>query len=147
MAHEIDIIGNAGHPQASTSLAASAISVDHTAHPTSSAHDDGQIHIHVVPMSLLTGIFAVLIVLTLLTYWVTKVDLGYTGNLCLAITIAVVKAGLVALYFMHLRWDNPFNTVALLTAILFVGLFIVIASLDSGQYHHLQDDYIRMYPK
>ena len=131
----------------SQALSDATQAVDHTNHPTSSAHDDGTVHIHVVPLSVLGGIFAVLIVLTVLTYAVTIVDLGYTGNLILAITIAVIKAALVALYFMHLRWDNPFNTVSLLSAILFVGLFIVIASLDSGQYQHLRDEYIKMYPK
>lgn len=115
--------------------------VDHTEHPTAHAHDDGAIHIHVVPVSLLAGIFIVLMVFTVLTYAVTKVDFGYQINLFVAITIAVIKGGLVCLYFMHLRWDNPFNTLCLLAALLFVGLFIVIASLDSGQYHNLREAY------
>lgn len=115
--------------------------VDHTVHPTSHAHDDGAIHVHVVPVSLLAMIFGILMVLTVLTYAVTRVDLGYEMNLLVAIVIAVVKGALVCLYFMHLRWDNPFNTLALLSALLFVGLFIVIASLDSGEYHHLREAY------
>lgn len=115
--------------------------VDHTEHPTAHAHDDGAIHVHIVPMSLLTGIFIVLMVLTVLTYAVTKIDLGYQMNLLVAIAIAVVKGALVCLYFMHLRWDNPFNSLSLIGALLFVGLFIVIASLDSGQYHHLREAY------
>lgn len=121
--------------------------VDHTAHPGAAAHDDGQIHIHVVPIRLLAGIFIILMVLTVLTYAVTTFDVGYTGNLIIAITIAVIKGMLVCLYFMHLRWDNLFNSLALLSAILFVGLFIVIASIDTGQYAHLRDEYIKMYPK
>jgi cytochrome c oxidase subunit IV len=121
--------------------------VDHSAHPTAHAHDEGEVHVHIVPMSLLVGIFAVLIFLTIVTYAVTMIDLGYTGNLILAIAIAVVKSVLVALYFMHLRWDNPFNTLSLLTAILFVGLFIVIASIDSGQYQPLREAYLKMYPR
>lgn len=115
--------------------------VDHTVHPTSHAHDDGAIHVHIVPVSLLAIIFVVLMVLTIVTYLVTMVDLGYQINLLVAIAIAVVKGALVCLYFMHLRWDNPFNTVAFLGALLFVGLFIVIASLDAGQYHHLREAY------
>lgn len=130
----------------SPEAAGTADIVDHTAHPTSHAHDDGAIHVHVVPMRLLVGIFAILIALTVLTYAVTLFDLGYTGNLIVAITIAVVKGMLVALYFMHLRWDNLFNSLSLLSAILFVGLFIVIASLDTGQYQHLREAYIKMYP-
>lgn len=121
--------------------------VDHTSHPGAAAHDDGQMHIHVVPLKLLAGIFIILMVLTVLTYAVTMIDLGYTGNLIVAITIAVIKGALVCLYFMHLRWDNLFNSLSLLTAILFVGLFIVIASIDSGQYAHLRDEWFKMYPR
>lgn len=115
--------------------------VDHTEHPTSHAHDDGAIHIHVVPVSLLAIIFGILMVLTVLTYAVTKIDFGYQSNLLVAITIAVIKGALVCLYFMHLRWDNPFNSLCLMGALVFVGLFIVIASLDSGEYHHLRESY------
>ena len=139
-------MSQSAHTAHETAVAADV--VDHTAHPTSHAHDDGgAIHIHVVPVRLLATIFLILMVLTVLTYTVTLIDLGYTGNLIMAVSIAVVKGMLVALYFMHLRWDNPFNSVALLSAILFVGLFIVIASIDTGQYAHLHDDYARMYPK
>ena len=105
-------------------------------------HDmHSETHIHVVSVKLLAGIFIILMLLTGLTYGVTTVDFGYSVNLVVAITIAVIKAVLVALYFMHLRWDNPFNSICLLTAILFVGLFIVIASIDTGQYEHLREQY------
>jgi cytochrome c oxidase subunit 4 len=122
------------------------------ADPLTKAHDlahshhprdmHGETHIHVVSVKLLTIIFVILMVLTAVTYAVTAVDLGYQGNLLVAIAIAVVKAFLVCLYFMHLRWDNPFNAICLLTAVLFVGLFIVIASLDTGQYKHLRDQWV-----
>jgi cytochrome c oxidase subunit IV len=99
-------------------------------------------HIHVVSVKLLTTVFIILMVLTALTYAVTKVDFGYNANLMIAITIAVIKAVLVCLYFMHLRWDNAFNSLALCTAVLFVGLFIVIASIDTGEYNNLREQYL-----
>jgi cytochrome c oxidase subunit IV len=102
------------------------INYDHAGH-------DAHSH-HVVPLWFLSFIFAVLLVLTVLTYLVTKVDLGYTMNLVVAMAIAVVKGALVCLYFMHLRWDSPFNALALIASLAFVALFIVIACLDSGQY-------------
>ena len=107
----------------------------------SRSHDSGAVHVHVVPVSLLALIFIILMALTVLTYAVTMVDFGYQVNLLVAIAIAVIKGGLVCLYFMHLRWDEPFNSLALIGALLFVGLFIVIASLDSGQYHNLRAAY------
>jgi len=109
----------------------------HVKHSSSAGHGPSDPHAHshhVVSLSLLTGIFGVLMVLTFLTVAVTWQDFGYNMNLTIALAIAVLKGGLVALYFMHLRWDNPFNAVALLASLLFVGLFIVVALIDTGSY-------------
>src|SRR4051812_16581666 len=72
---------------------------------------------HVVSFRLLLTIFATLMVLTFATVAATWVDLGYTGNLVLALVIAVIKAALVMLYFMHLRWDSPFNAMLAIAAL------------------------------
>lgn len=89
---------------------------------------------HAVPLSLLALIFAALMVLTGVTVGVTYVDFGSNANLLIALGVAVVKAALVVLYFMHLRWDSPFNAVCLIGSFLFVMLFIAVATLDTGQY-------------
>ena len=88
---------------------------------------------HVVPLRLLVGVLLILLVLTVATVAVTWVDLG-PFNLIVALVIAVVKASLVALYFMHLRWDRPFNGLVLITSLFLVALFIALALLDSVQY-------------
>ena len=67
------------------------------------------------------------------TVAVTWFDLG-SFNLVAALAIAVVKASLVLLYFMHLRWDRPFNAVVLLLSLVLVVLFIALALLDSKEY-------------
>lgn len=97
------------------------------------SHSGGS-HPHIVPMKLLIGIFALLLVLTWATVAATSIDLGPGGNVFLAMAIAVVKGTLVCLYFMHLRWDNPFNAICLVASMLFVGLFLGIAILDTQQY-------------
>ena len=51
-----------------------------------------------------------------------------------------VKATLVALYFMHLRWDRPFNGVVFLIAIVTVFLFITVVLLDTTAYQPTLDD-------
>lgn len=107
------------------------------------AHEEFH-NVHIVPLWLLGAVFGILMVLTILTYAVTKVNFGYEANLLVAIGIATVKAIFVCLYFMHLRWDNPFNSLCLIAAIVFVGLFIVIASLDTGQYKVLRDQFINV---
>lgn len=88
---------------------------------------------HVTPVKILAGVWAGLMVLTILTVAATRVDLG-GANLWIALAIATVKAGLVALYFMHLRYDKPFNSVVFLAALLFVALFVAIALVDTKEY-------------
>lgn len=95
--------------------------------------DRSAYHAHVVPPRILIGVFVALMVLTFLTVAATWVELG-PANIWLALGIAVIKAGLVAMYFMHLRWDSPFNGVILISAMFFVALFIGIALLDSREY-------------
>ncbi len=89
---------------------------------------------HPVSLSLLISVFAGLLVLTFLTVAATWVDLGI-GNIWLALLIAVIKGALVALYFMHLRWDSPFNSIVLIAAMFFVALFIGSVVLDSREYN------------
>jgi cytochrome c oxidase subunit 4 len=45
-----------------------------------------------------------------------------------------VKATLVSLFFMHLRWDRPFNLMVLVGSMLFVVLMMVFCMMDVGQY-------------
>ena len=100
--------------------------------------DDGVIHPHVVPPSVLLGVYGILVVLTILTVAVTRVDLDklHLGrlNILAALIIAVVKAAFVVLYFMHLRYDNPFNAVAFISALFFVAVFLGFAIMDTSEY-------------
>jgi len=95
------------------------------------AEENAHAHPHVVSWQLNLGILLVLLFLTFITVAVTKVDFGSAANLAIALIVAVVKAALVLLYFMHLRWDAPFNAVALVASMLFVMLFIVFAITDT----------------
>lgn len=88
---------------------------------------------HIVPLPLLFGVLGVLLFLTIVTVAVTYVDMGHY-NVLVAMLIAVVKAAFVALYFMHLRWDRPFNAIVLLSALALLALFIFLSLLDSVQY-------------
>src|SRR5690606_19416980 len=88
---------------------------------------------HPVPLTTLLAVFAALLVLTGLTVAVTWVDLG-AANIWIALLIAAVKAALVALHFMHLRWDSPYNAIALIAALFMVALMLGIVILDSKEY-------------
>ena len=56
-------------------------------------------HNHVVPLKVYYAVFAALMVGTLATVWVARVDLGPL-NIVVAMSIAVAKATLVVLYFI-----------------------------------------------
>jgi cytochrome c oxidase subunit 4 len=103
---------------------------EHGAHHATDDHG----HAHVMPLPLLFAVGGILLLLTAVTVWVTAVDLGRSGNLVIAMVIATIKAILVCLYFMHLRWDKPFNALVFATSLLFVALFISITMLDKFEY-------------
>ncbi|MEM6391351.1 MAG: cytochrome C oxidase subunit IV family protein [Planctomycetota bacterium] len=115
--------------------------------PADAHHDDHDSHghgdHHVVSYPVLFGVFAALMVLTVITVAVINLDLGKQGNVLLAMGIAVVKAFLVAAFFMHLWWDKPFNTLILGFSMFFVALFIAWAIMDSDEYDEtiLQQDW------
>lgn len=88
---------------------------------------------HVVPLRTLFGVLAALLALTWLTVAATYVDLGEL-NLWVALLIALAKATLVALYFMHLRWDRPINGIVFFVALALVVLFLGFAMMDSATY-------------
>jgi len=88
---------------------------------------------HPVPVRLLVAVLAGLLLLTGLTVVAAGVNLGAAG-LWIALSIAALKAIIVALYFMHLRWDRPFNGVVFLVALVFILLFAGIALLDTLSY-------------
>lgn len=97
------------------------------------AHDDhGLAHVASKKILLATG--GTLLVLTIITVAATRVDFGSQMNLVVAMLIATVKATLVAMYFMHLRYDKPFHTIAIVSSILFALLFVGFAFMDGNQY-------------
>ncbi len=90
---------------------------------------------HVVSRSVLLAVFAALVVLTVLTVAAAapRFDFG-SWNVWIALGIATIKASLVALYFMHLRYDNPFYGLIFATALLFLAVFLGIVLLDVSGY-------------
>lgn len=105
---------------------------DHASPPPDSADPHHSIA-HVMPLRVLLGVFAALAVLTVVTVYAATIDLG-EANLLIAMGIATVKAALVALYFMHLRYDNPFNGLIFVIGLAFLTLFLVVTLIDTLQY-------------
>ena len=99
-------------------------------------HDDHHGISHVASIKVLLGTGGTLLFLTLVTVGATRFDFGPSINLGIAMAIAVVKASLVILFFMHLKYDKIFHTVVFLSAILAASLFVGFTLMDTGQYQH-----------
>jgi cytochrome c oxidase subunit 4 len=83
---------------------------------------------HIVPASLYWLIWGLLIVGTGLTAWIATVDLGQF-NTVVALLIATMKASIVVLFFMHVKYTSEKMTKAILVAALFWLLLLLILSL------------------
>jgi len=86
---------------------------------------------HIVPKSVLFKVFGGLLVLTVLTVAAAYVPFGPLA-VPVAIGIAGTKAGLVVLYFMHLKYDNPVNALTFTIGSIFVVVFVAITLLDTA---------------
>ncbi len=95
-------------------------------------HEHGLSHVASMRVLLATG--GSLLTLTLVTVMATRVNFGANINLAIAMAIAVLKATLVILFFMHLKYDRLFHTVIFLSAICAASLFVGFTLMDSGQY-------------
>jgi cytochrome c oxidase subunit 4 len=104
---------------------------------TDSSHHDDQIG-HIVPIKFLVFICCILLFLTAVTVWVSRYDFTTINiaemGIITALAVATVKATIVGLYFMHLRWDRAFISFIFVGSILFVVLFIGIALTDTMEY-------------
>jgi cytochrome c oxidase subunit 4 len=84
----------------------------------------------VVPASLYLIVFGALLVLTGLTVWVSSIHLGDPWNDVVALVIAVTKASLVVLFFMHVKYSTAMVRLTVIAAILFLVTLLGITWSD-----------------
>lgn len=84
---------------------------------------------HVAPKSLYYGIFAALMVGTVITVAVAFVDLGALNNVVM-LSIAVAKATLVVLYFMHVRWSTRLTWVVVVSGFFWLLIMFSFTMMD-----------------
>jgi cytochrome c oxidase subunit 4 len=84
---------------------------------------------HVVPVKTYVAVFLALMALTALTVWAAGQDFGAL-NTVVALAIAVTKASLVVLFFMHVKYGTPLVKLTVLAALFFLGLLITITLSD-----------------
>ena len=84
---------------------------------------------HVASVRLYLTIFFALMILTGITVGVAFINLG-AFNFPVAISIAVLKATLVVLYFMHARYGSRLVWVLLGCGVLWLAILIALTMAD-----------------
>ena len=87
---------------------------------------------HITSPATLISTFVALVSLTILTCVVATVDLGEL-DIPVTLGIATVKALLVAVFFLQLKYDKLFNSLILIGAAAFMVLLISMSILDSKE--------------
>jgi cytochrome c oxidase subunit 4 len=84
---------------------------------------------HVVPRATYYAIFALLMVLTAITVGIAFVDLGQL-NAVAALTIASLKATLVVLFFMHVKYSTRLTWAVVAGSVFWLGILLALLMSD-----------------
>ena len=85
---------------------------------------------HVVSRKIYFIIFGALMLGTVITVWVANFNLPGPWNAVVALTIAVVKATLVVLYFMHVRYSSKLTWVFIGAGIIWLIILFAFTLSD-----------------
>jgi cytochrome c oxidase subunit 4 len=83
----------------------------------------------VIPVRLYALVFLALIALTIVTTEISRIDLG-EYNFIVAITIAVIKAMLVILFFMHVKQSSSMTKLFVAAGFFWMAILIVFVLSD-----------------
>src|SRR5258707_3076062 len=84
---------------------------------------------HILPKRVYYIIFGILMACTYLTVQIAFFDLGQLNTIA-ALVIAVFKATLVVLFFMHVRYGTRLTGAVVLSSLLFLALLLVLTIGD-----------------
>jgi cytochrome c oxidase subunit 4 len=96
---------------------------------------------HIVSVRVYITIFLALLVGTALTVAAAFFDFPWRLNTIVALTIAVVKATLVVLYFMHVRYSARLVWVIVASALFWMGILFAFTFSDYFTRHWLSTGY------
>lgn len=85
---------------------------------------------HIIPAKIYIRTLVALVILTIITVAVSRVDLGSNLNIIVAMIVAGIKATIVSMFFMGLRYDRPLNSVVYLCGIAFLMFLFVLSFVD-----------------
>jgi cytochrome c oxidase subunit 4 len=84
---------------------------------------------HIVPKRTYYVIFAILMLCTFATVLIAFVDLGPLNTVA-ALTIAVFKAVLVVLYFMHVKYGTRLTWAVVVGSVFWLGILLALTMGD-----------------
>ncbi len=85
---------------------------------------------HIVSLKIYVSIFVALLAGTTLTVFAGLHDFPGQLNVIIALTIAVVKATLVVLYFMHVRYSSRLIWVVFTSALFWLAILFALTLSD-----------------
>ncbi len=92
---------------------------------------------HIVPKRTYFAIWAALVILTGVTAWVSTLNLhlvlglrDLSLNAAAALLIATLKASLVVLFFMHVKYSPRLTVVVIFAAIFWLFILITLSMAD-----------------
>lgn len=91
---------------------------------------------HILDLSVLNKVFVALLFLTVITVWASRIDFGQM-NVVIAITIASVKALMVALFFMHLKFEGKAIIMYAIYPLVLLVLLIGGSFVDVAERYHI----------
>jgi cytochrome c oxidase subunit IV len=84
---------------------------------------------HIVSKKIYFAIFAALMIFTLITIEAAFIDMGKL-NTVVALTIAVCKATLVILFFMHVRYSTKLTWIVIASGFFWLVILITLTMSD-----------------
>ena len=84
---------------------------------------------HIVPAKVYVLVFLALMVGTAITTAAAFVDLGVFNGI-VALTIAMTKAVLVILFFMHIKYSSKMMKVTIVSAVAFLLILLALTMTD-----------------
>ncbi len=84
---------------------------------------------HITPYKTYVIVWVILMILTFITVEAARHHFG-AFNLVIAMVIASIKAAVVALWFMHLKFEDSITWVFAIYPLFLLGLLIGLTSVD-----------------
>ena len=82
------------------------------------------------------AIFVSLFVLTVLEIFAANLHIGRAPLILTLVTLAIIKASLVAMFYMHLRFEKVLLAFLAVSPLLFSIILTLMVGFDIGHPHH-----------